>query len=97
MSLTKEAIENLGELFIMGFSGLELSPESASFMKQSRIGGVILFSPNYDSPAQVAELVTQVQECKSSAPLWISVDHAGEYVFSGRFASHIALNATKIE
>jgi len=86
MSLTKEAIENLGELFIMGFSGLELSPESASFMKQSRIGGVILFSPNYDSPAQVAELVTQVQECKSSAPLWISVDHEGGKV--QRFKKH---------
>jgi hypothetical protein len=28
---------------------------------------------------------------------WISVDHAGEYVFSGRFASHIQLNATKTE
>jgi hypothetical protein len=28
---------------------------------------------------------------------WIAVDHAGEYIFSGRFASHLMLNATKSE
>jgi beta-N-acetylhexosaminidase len=77
MSLTKDALENLGELFIMGFSGLELGDETASFIRRAKIGGTILFSPNYESPAQVAELTTQIQECRSELPLWISVDHEG--------------------
>jgi beta-N-acetylhexosaminidase len=77
MSLTTKALENTGELFIMGFSGLELGADTAAFIRESKIGGVILFSPNYESPAQVAELTTQVQECRSGLPLWVSVDHEG--------------------
>ncbi len=67
----------LGELFIMGFSGPELSPATAQFIREARIGGTILFSPNYESPAQVAELCNQIQSCRTDLPLWISVDHEG--------------------
>lgn len=77
MNSTREAQENLGELFIMGFSGLELGSETASFIRDSRIGGIILFSPNYDSPAQAAELANEIQDCSSGLPLWIAVDHEG--------------------
>lgn len=77
MSLQKETIQNLGELFIIGFSGLELSPETADFISGAGIGGVILFSPNYESPGQVAELCNQIQEKRKNLPLWISVDHEG--------------------
>lgn len=77
MALIDDARNNLGELFITGFSGLELSDETASFLSQARIGGVILFSPNYENPAQVAELCNQIQECRTDLPLWISVDHEG--------------------
>jgi beta-N-acetylhexosaminidase len=71
------AKKSLGQLFITGLSGLELSPASQSFLKDSNIGGVILFAPNYDSPGQVAELINTIQECRSGYPLWISVDHEG--------------------
>ncbi|MGK5089491.1 beta-N-acetylhexosaminidase [Bdellovibrionota bacterium FG-2] len=74
---TQKAIQQLGEVFLTGFSGLELSPKSASFLKEKHIGGVLLFAHNYDSPAQVAELINQVQELKSYFPLWIAVDHEG--------------------
>jgi len=67
----------LGELFIIGFNGLELADDTAAFLSQARIGGVILFTPNYENPAQVAELINQVQECRTDHPLWISVDHEG--------------------
>jgi beta-N-acetylhexosaminidase len=78
MSTTLEAARKaLGQLFIVGFSGLELSDETSSFLSQANIGGVILFSHNYDSPAQVAELVNQVQSCRQGLPLWVSVDHEG--------------------
>jgi beta-N-acetylhexosaminidase len=78
MSTTLEAARKaLGQLFIVGFSGLEVSDETSSFLSQANIGGVILFSHNYDSPAQVAELVNQVQSCRQGLPLWVSVDHEG--------------------
>lgn len=77
MSTLQQAKQSLGELFIMGFSGLELSPETTQFLKGSRIGGTILFSHNYESPAQVAELINQIQSCRQGLPLWVSVDHEG--------------------
>jgi beta-N-acetylhexosaminidase len=67
----------LGELFIIGFEGLDLSDDTAAFISQAGIGGVIYFSHNYESPAQIAELSNQIQECRSELPLWISVDHEG--------------------
>jgi beta-N-acetylhexosaminidase len=68
----------LGQLFIIGFNGLELSDETAAFISQAGVGGVILFSMNYETPGQVAELSNQIQECQSAGiPLWVSVDHEG--------------------
>ncbi len=74
IDLAKKA---LGELFIIGFEGLDLSDDTAAFISQAGIGGVILFSHNYETPAQVAELSNQIQECRTDLPLWISVDHEG--------------------
>ncbi len=72
-----EARQRLGDLFITGFSGLELSDDTSAFLSQAKIGGVILFSQNYEKPSQVAELTNQIQECRTELPLWISVDHEG--------------------
>jgi beta-N-acetylhexosaminidase len=73
----KEAIDTLGELLMIGFTGLDLPQETAHFISQARIGGVILYSSNYENPGQVAELTNQIQECRSHLPLWIGVDHEG--------------------
>jgi beta-N-acetylhexosaminidase len=70
MKNIEAAKQALGQLFIIGFSGLELSDETSSFLSQARIGGVILFSPNYENPGQVAELINEIQ----------SVDHEGARV-----------------
>lgn len=67
----------LGECFIMGFSGKTLSDETAAFLTQAEIGGVIFFSHNYESPEQIAKLSDAVQSCRQDLPLWISVDHEG--------------------
>jgi beta-N-acetylhexosaminidase len=77
MALIDDAKNRLGELFITGFSGLELSDETSAFLTQARIGGVILFAPNYENPGQLAELTNQIQECRSDLPLWITVDQEG--------------------
>jgi beta-N-acetylhexosaminidase len=72
---------SLGQLFITGFAGLELSEETEAFISQAGIGGVILFAHNYENPGQVAELSNQIQEHQTQGlPLWISVDHEGAKV-----------------
>lgn len=78
MSTPLEAAKKaLGQMFIVGFEGLDLPDDTSAFFSQANIGGTILFAQNYDSPAQVAELTNQIQECRGELPLWISVDHEG--------------------
>lgn len=80
MSTLESARKALGQLLIVGFSGLELSDETSSFFSQADIGGVILFAHNYESPGQVAELVNQIQDGRKDSPFWVSVDHEGARV-----------------
>jgi beta-N-acetylhexosaminidase len=77
MSLIDDAKSKLGELIITGFEGTELTEETAAFLSQAKIGGVLLFAPNYKDPEQVARLISEVQECRSELPLWVSVDQEG--------------------
>lgn len=79
MSLVERAQERLGELFVMGFEGKTLGDDTSAFISQARIGGVIFFTPNYDSPRQITALASQVQACcpQTAPPLWISVDQEG--------------------
>lgn len=77
MEPLEEALEKLGEVFILGFEGIELGDDTAAFLSQASIGGVILFSQNFSSPEQVTRLINQVQECRHDLPLWISIDQEG--------------------
>jgi beta-N-acetylhexosaminidase len=77
MANLADAQELLGELFIMGFNGLELSEETSALISQAGIGGVILFSHNADTPAQIAELTNEIKSCRNGSPVFISVDHEG--------------------
>jgi beta-N-acetylhexosaminidase len=77
MATLEQAQKALGELFIIGFSGLELSEETSAFISQAGIGGVILFSQNAETPAQIAELTNEIKACRKGSPLLISVDHEG--------------------
>lgn len=76
----------LGQLFITGISGLSLTEDEKLFIEQSNIGGVILFKHNYKDPAQLAELVNEIQKLRDEYPLFISVDQEGGRV--KRFQSH---------
>lgn len=69
-----------------GISGLTLTSEEAEFLEKENIGGVLLFSKNFESPAQLAELVNSIQKCRREYPLLIAVDHEGGRVM--RFRSH---------
>ncbi len=74
-------MNQLGQLIMTGISGPELLPEEASFLESENIGGVILFSHNYENPAQLAELVNSIQQVRDEYPLFIAVDNEGGRVF----------------
>lgn len=70
-------MNQLGQLVFTGISGLTLTSEEKSFIEKEDIGGVILFSKNYESPAQLAELVNSIQVLRKEYPLFICTDHEG--------------------
>ena len=79
-------MQELGQLFITGVSGLSLTEEEKTFIQDNNIGGVILFKHNYSDPAQLAELVNEIQTLRDEYPLFISVDQEGGRV--KRFKTH---------
>jgi beta-N-acetylhexosaminidase len=79
-------MNKLGQLVFTGVSGLSLNQEEKKFIEKEDIGGVILFSKNYESPAQLAELVNSIQVLRKDYPLFIATDHEGGRVV--RFKTH---------
>jgi beta-N-acetylhexosaminidase len=56
--------------------GTELTDGERERLKHPLVGGVILFSRNYQSPAQLARLTSQIHGLRTP-PLLIAVDHEG--------------------
>jgi beta-N-acetylhexosaminidase len=67
----------LGQLIFTGVSGHTLTEDEFKFLESENIGGVILFSKNYENPAQLGELVNSIQKARQNYPLFIGVDHEG--------------------
>ena len=74
-------MDELGQLIFTGISGLELTADEKKFLSEENIGGVILFSHNYENPTQLKELVNSIQALKKNYPFYVSVDHEGGRVF----------------
>tara|TARA_B100001971_G_scaffold214585_1_gene252794 strand:- start:11411 stop:12475 length:1065 start_codon:yes stop_codon:yes gene_type:complete len=70
-------IKDVGQLIISGIEGKSLSDSEKEFLESNNIGGIILFEKNYDSPAQLAELINQIQTCRDDYPLFITIDQEG--------------------
>ncbi|MBI3558451.1 MAG: beta-N-acetylhexosaminidase [Deltaproteobacteria bacterium] len=87
MSKGKDVAKLLGQCFFVGFEGLDLPPTVQAFIQENSVAGVTLFANNYESPAQVAELVNSIQALRGDGPpLAIAVDHEGGKV--QRFRKH---------
>lgn len=69
--------EKIGQLFMVGFMGTTVTSELASFIKEYKPGGVILFSRNLESVEQIVELTNDLQRCSPQSPLLISIDQEG--------------------
>ena len=61
---------------MLDIDGLALSPADRDLLREPAVGGVILFSRNFESVAQVTDLVSEIRALRSP-PLLIAVDHEG--------------------
>ena len=63
--------------FIMlDINGHELTSADRALLRSPNVGGVILFSRNYDSPNQIINLIDEIQKIQTPS-LLIAVDHEG--------------------
>ncbi len=79
-------LDNFGQLIISGIKGTSLLPEEADFIRKENLGGIVLFTHNFEDPAQLAELVNSIQKLRDEYPLFIAVDHEGGRAI--RFKKH---------
>ncbi len=61
---------------MLDVDGTGLSPADRDLLKEPAVGGVILFTRNYESVEQVADLVAEIRALRSP-PLLVAVDHEG--------------------
>lgn len=61
---------------MLDIEGTRLSPADRDLLREPAVGGLILFSRNFESPGQVGELVAEVRALRSP-PLIVGVDHEG--------------------
>jgi beta-N-acetylhexosaminidase len=68
--------QQVGEMMMAGFEGLEAPAHILEWLREGRIGGVILFARNVDSPAQVLRLTHSLREA-AGRPILIGIDQEG--------------------
>ena len=61
---------------MLDVEGLTLTPADRALLAEPAVGGLILFSRNYASPSQLADLVAAARAVRKP-PLLIAVDHEG--------------------
>jgi len=61
---------------MLDIEGLALTSADRTLLREPAVGGVVLFSRNYESPEQLADLVATIRAVRSP-PLLLAVDHEG--------------------
>jgi beta-N-acetylhexosaminidase len=75
---------NVGQLLIVGFDGIEMSARLSSLLTRLQPAGVILFARNIKSPEQTWRLLRDCQKCVSTS-LFTCVDLEGGRVDRFRY------------
>lgn len=70
--------QRIGQLFMVGFTGIEPTPEIIDLIQRRHVGGIILFTRNCRSAQQVSRLTRDLQSLARAAghryPLLIALD-----------------------
>jgi len=61
---------------MIDLSGPTIEPDEREWLETPAVGGVILFTRNFESPQQIADLVAQIHEVRSPS-LLVAVDQEG--------------------
>lgn len=70
--------EQPGQLLFAGFDGTAVPEDLGALISQGRIGGVVLFARNVESPAQLRQLTDGLHaRAPEGAPLVVSIDQEG--------------------
>ncbi|SEN85420.1 beta-N-acetylhexosaminidase [Mesobacillus persicus] len=73
--------EKIGQLVVVGFPSKQVDSHIQTMIEKYKVGGVILYDRNMESPHQVAQLTRNLQKLsinnKLKIPLMISVDQEG--------------------
>ncbi|WP_211471155.1 beta-N-acetylhexosaminidase [Collimonas humicola] len=81
--MDQELRKKIGQLFMVGFDALQVDEHITRLIQQQKVGGIILFRRNVQTPEQVAVLCRSLQEINaqvSDAPLLIALDQEGGMV-----------------
>lgn len=98
--------EKIGQLLIVGIGGKQVSQVAKAHITKRFAGGIILFRRNIQSPQQVANLTTELQQAAvqtpNAIPLFIAIDQEGGIVARLKkgvtvFPGNLALGATRSE
>ena len=72
--------EKIGQMLMIGIYGYDVDEYTLKFIKQYKVGGIILFKRNINDTKQMQELIQklkQVNRENGNIPLFISIDQEG--------------------
>ena len=75
--------ELVGERLVIGIPGTRITPEIVRHFQELQAGGLILYRINFDSPAQLKKLITDLEEALGRR-LLVTADHEGGRVIMFR-------------
>ena len=71
--------KQIGQLFVIGYQGIDPSPEFIEFVKEWGIGGVIFFVRNIQDPLHLPKVIDRLQEA-SGQTIFSAIDQEGGLV-----------------
>lgn len=78
--------DKVGQMFCVGFDGFTAPDHILEWLREGRVGGIILFARNVESAEQLADL-TRTLHAAAKYPLLISIDQEGGVIAKMRAPS----------
>lgn len=71
--------EKIGQMIFAGISGTIMDQQTDTLISQDKIGGIIFFNRNLNSPSQIVKLLNDIKEVNSNNnfPLFFGIDEEG--------------------